>query len=134
VQVSLLGIEPRALFEFKVTGWLRAAPADAAPVLPEVARFPPDLLQCVYGTDEPETLCRDPALSAAELIHTKGGHHFDGNYQALARAILAGARRPANGNRPSVDRSLVGRSLVGRSLVGRSVVGTSIVARPVGGW
>ena len=97
VQVSLLGIEPRALFEFKVTGWLRAAPADAAPVLPEVARFPPDLLQCVYGTDEPETLCRDPALSGAELIHTKGGHHFDGNYQALAREILAGARRRTNG-------------------------------------
>jgi type IV secretory pathway VirJ component len=93
VQVSLLGIEPRALFEFKVSGWLGAVPAGAAPVLPEVQRFPPGLLQCVYGTDEPETLCRDPALSGAELIHTKGGHHFDGNYQALARDILDGARR-----------------------------------------
>jgi type IV secretory pathway VirJ component len=93
VQVTLLGIEPRALFEFKVSGWLGAVPADAAPVLPEVQRFPPGLLQCVYGEAEPETLCRDPSLRGAEMIHTRGGHHFDGNYKALARAILDGARR-----------------------------------------
>jgi type IV secretory pathway VirJ component len=31
----------------------------------------------------------------AELIATKGGHHFDGDYVALAGIILDGARRRA---------------------------------------
>lgn len=94
MQVSLLGIEPRALFEFKVAGWLGVVPgADAPVVLPEVERFPPALLQCVYGDDKKDTLCRDPALAGAEIVRTRGGHHFDGDYAALARTIFAGARR-----------------------------------------
>lgn len=94
VQISLLGIEPRASFEFRVAGWLGVGPdADAPPVLPEVERFPPGVLQCVYGDDEQDTLCRDPALAGAELVRTSGGHHFNGDYAALARTILAGARR-----------------------------------------
>lgn len=37
VQISLLGLEPRAAFEFKVAGWLGAEPAAEAPaVLPEL--------------------------------------------------------------------------------------------------
>ena len=94
VQVSLLGVEPRASFEFKIAGWIGAAPgADAPAVLPELQRFPPGLLQCVYGEEEENTLCRDPALSGAEIVRTTGGHHFDGNYAALAQKILAAAHR-----------------------------------------
>ena len=93
VQVSLLGIETRALFEFKVAGWFGVMSGDARDVLPEVKRFPPGLLQCVYGDEEKDTLCRNPALAGAEIIRTSGGHHFDGDYAALARAIVVGARR-----------------------------------------
>ncbi|MFN8640845.1 MAG: AcvB/VirJ family lysyl-phosphatidylglycerol hydrolase [Candidatus Binatia bacterium] len=93
VQLSLLGVEPRAAFQFSVTGWFGASPPDDAPaVLPEVQRIPPAALQCFYGDEEEDTLCRDPALAAVERIRTSGGHHFDGDYQALARRILDGAR------------------------------------------
>jgi type IV secretory pathway VirJ component len=66
-QVSLLGLEPHASFEFAVEGWLGGVSADAPTVLPE--------------------------LVGAEVIQTAGGHHFDGDYPALARRILAGAKR-----------------------------------------
>jgi type IV secretory pathway VirJ component len=93
VQLSLLGLAPTASFEFHVAGWLGAAGADDRPVLPELARIDPRLVQCVYGVEEKESLCPGPALDAAERIETKGGHHFDGNYRALAEKILAGAER-----------------------------------------
>jgi type IV secretory pathway VirJ component len=93
VQLSLLGLAPTASFEFHVAGWLGAAGADDRPVLPELARIDPRLVQCVYGVEEKESLCPGPELDAAERIETKGGHHFDGNYRALAEKILAGAER-----------------------------------------
>jgi len=94
VQVSLLGLEPRAEFEVKLSGWLGGEPGSGAPeVLPEILRQPLSLFQCFYGVEEPDTLCRAPELAGAELIQTQGGHHFGGNYQALARRILDGVRR-----------------------------------------
>lgn len=94
VQLSLLGVEPRAAFEFSVGGWLGDEPPPGSPeVLPELQRIPAALLQCVMGEDEPHSLCRDPALAGVEIIRTSGGHHFDGDYQALARKLLDGARR-----------------------------------------
>lgn len=94
VQLSLLGVEPRAAFEFSVGGWLGDEPPPGTPeVLPELRRIPAAIVQCVMGEEEPHSLCRDPALAGAEIIRTSGGHHFDGDYQALARRLLDGAQR-----------------------------------------
>jgi type IV secretory pathway VirJ component len=100
VEVSPLGLEPRAPFEIAVSGWLGGVPADAPPVLPELARLDLSRVQCFYGEEEELTLCTDPALEGAEIIRTTGGHHFDGDYEALARRILEGAERRA-GSRPA---------------------------------
>ncbi len=101
VQVSLLGLAPRAAFEFHVSGWLGAGSSEDPLVLPELRRLPSDLLQCFYGEEEAETLCRAPELAGAEVIGTRGGHHFDGDYAALARRIAQGAaRRLAERERP----------------------------------
>jgi type IV secretory pathway VirJ component len=87
VQVSLLGLEQRASFEIEVRGWLQQPPPESAPpVLPEVERLDPARIQCFYGVEETESLCRDPALARSEVIHTSGGHHFDGNYSASRSA------------------------------------------------
>lgn len=91
VQLSLLGVEHRALFEFKLAGWFGGGGDDTSPaVLPEVQRIAPALLQCFYGEEEEDTICREPALSGVEIVRTTGGHHFDGNYHALAERILDG--------------------------------------------
>jgi type IV secretory pathway VirJ component len=108
VQVSLLGLEPRAPFEIEVSGWLGAGPSRRAPaVLPELVKLDLSRVQCFYGEEEAETLCRDPALAAAESVRTTGGHHFDGDYAGLARRILAGVTsrpRPARPRRPARRR------------------------------
>jgi type IV secretory pathway VirJ component len=93
VQISLLGLAATASFEFHVAGWLGAQSASELPVAPELARIDPRLVQCVFGADEKDSLCTAPALDGAERIGTTGGHHFDGNYAALAEKILAGAER-----------------------------------------
>ena len=91
LQISLLGLEPRAPFEIAVTGWLGGVAPDAPPVLPELRQLELSRVQCFYGEEEAQTLCPDPDLAAAEIIRTPGGHHFDRDYEALARRILAGA-------------------------------------------
>jgi type IV secretory pathway VirJ component len=94
VQVSLLGLEPRAEFEVKLSGWFGGEPGSGAPpVLPEILRQNLGLFQCFYGAEEEYTLCRAPELAGAEIIRTGGGHHFDGDYRALAEKILDGAAR-----------------------------------------
>jgi type IV secretory pathway VirJ component len=93
VQLSLLGLAPAAPFAFHVAGWFGLTGSDARPVAPEAARLDMAKVQCVYGEREAHSLCRSPVFEHAELIETKGGHHFDGDYQALARRIIQGYDR-----------------------------------------
>lgn len=94
VQISLLGFAPMTDFEVTVAGWLQTHSSDAVPTLPEVQRIDARRVQCFYG-EEDDSAC--PKIGAgAEVIRTTGGHHFDGNYEALARRILSGAHRRAH--------------------------------------
>jgi type IV secretory pathway VirJ component len=95
-QVSLLGFSPSADFQFHVTAWLGAeASSDALPTLPEVSRISPELVQCFYGRDEEDSLCPELKARGVEVIETTGGHHFDGDYPALAARILTGFQQRA---------------------------------------
>ena len=67
---------------------LNRASKDALPVLPEVAKLDLRKVQCFYGEEEEDTACTATVFDQAERIKTKGGHHFDGNYNALAKRIL----------------------------------------------
>ena len=93
-QLSLLGFSKDAEFEFHISGWIgHSSSDDARPVSPEIARIPPSLIQCFYGEEEDDTICPSRAASGAEIIRTSGEHHFDGDYDALARHILEGFAR-----------------------------------------
>jgi type IV secretory pathway VirJ component len=107
VQVSLLGLEPRADFQVKLSGWFGGVPGSDAPaVLPEILRQPLGLFQCFYGDKEPDTLCTAPQLAGAEIIRTGGGHHFGGDYTALAKQIVEGTERRLGGAPDSTDDGL----------------------------
>jgi len=96
VQISLLGFSKAADFEISLTGWLGAPPtASALPVEPALANIKPGLIQCFYGEEEDDTACPSLAARGSEIIRTTGGHHFDGDYGALAKRILDGGRRRA---------------------------------------
>jgi type IV secretory pathway VirJ component len=101
VLIALLGVEPRADFEIRFTGWFGQEPdANAPEVLPQLLKLDVARVQCFYGEDEADSLCRAPQLARAEVIRTAGGHHFDGDYAALAARILAGVERRAPGALP----------------------------------
>ena len=59
----------------------------------ELLRFDLSRLQCVYGEDEDDSLCRAPELAGAEIVKFPGGHHFDEDYEKVADAILQSAQR-----------------------------------------
>jgi type IV secretory pathway VirJ component len=95
VQLSLLGFSTAADLEIRVAGLVGAGPSnEALPTGPALAPIDPSMIPCSYGADEDETACRS-VQGTAEVIRTTGGHHFDGNYGALAQRILDGFSRRA---------------------------------------
>lgn len=89
VQLSLLAFAAETDFEVTVSGWLEQHRNTALPTLPEVRRIDPRQVQCFYGADDDEAACTKIG-NGVELVRTAGSHHFDGDYEALARRILRG--------------------------------------------
>jgi type IV secretory pathway VirJ component len=88
---AILGMSEHALFEFHVSSWISDSNSGPA-TLPEVNRITGIPVLCVYGEDESDSLC--PKLDAHKftVVKLKGGHHFDGDYAALAQHILSAAK------------------------------------------
>lgn len=88
--VSLLAFAKDAAFEIRIGDFIGLARPTALPTAPEIPGLDPARLQCTYGADEEkETACKAFQGSAAQIIRTSGGHHFDENYRAIAERILA---------------------------------------------
>ncbi len=90
--VSLLGLSDTAAFEFHVSDWIPGADGAGRPTLPEVRRMQPARVLCLYGSDEGDSPCRQLAGPTERSEALAGGHHFGGDYAALARLIVAYAR------------------------------------------
>ncbi|SAK93475.1 bacterial virulence protein VirJ [Caballeronia fortuita] len=92
--ISLMGFAPDADFQIRVTGWLGMKASDKAlKVRPELNKLPPSMVQCIYGEKEEDTLCPDLTKTGIDVVKLPGDHHFGGDYDALARRILAGWRK-----------------------------------------
>jgi len=94
--VTLLSPELTTDFEVHMAGWLgqQASGEAAMPILPEALRIEPGRLVCVYGEQEAATtLCTQPGLGTARLMRLPGGHHYDGDYEALARRLIGFIRQ-----------------------------------------
>lgn len=90
VLISLLALAKEAAFEIKVGDFIGFSRPSALPTAPEIPGLPAALVQCTYGSDEEkDTACTAFQGTAAQIIRTSGGHHFDENYPALAERILA---------------------------------------------
>ncbi len=89
--LTLLGFAPAADFEIRVGGWLGLPPsAKALPVRPEMAKVPPEMVQCFYGEGETDTVCPELKQTGVVVIRTGGSHHFGRDYGHLAQVILNG--------------------------------------------
>ena len=88
---AVMGMSEHALFEFHVTSWISDDSSGPA-TLPEVEKIVGTPVLCIYGAEESDSLCPKLDPHKVTIVKLKGGHHFDGNYDGLARTILASAR------------------------------------------
>lgn len=89
--IAILGMSEHALFEFHVSSWI--SDDNSGPeTLPEVNRIAGIPVLCIYGEDEHDSLCPKLDSSKFKIVKVKGGHHFDGNYAALADDILSATK------------------------------------------
>jgi len=88
---TLLGLGRQAAFEFHLANWI--GPADGLPILPEYQKLARATTLCVFGAGDTDSLCTDFAPHTPGVAQLAGGHHFDGDYDGLARLILTFAGR-----------------------------------------
>ena len=88
----LLGLAEQAQFEFHLSSWVGSADG-GKPTRPEMARLqassinPPML--CAYGEEDEDSICGTLSGPRLSVLKLPGGHHFDGEYEALAAKLLA---------------------------------------------
>jgi type IV secretory pathway VirJ component len=85
---AVMGMSEHALFEFHMSNWISDDNSGPS-TLPEVARIGGMTMLCIYGEDETDSLCPRLDPHKDTIVKLKGGHHFDGDYAALARTIMA---------------------------------------------
>ena len=85
---ALIALSDEAFFEFKVSHWL-GTPTGGLPTASEVESGRIGRVLCVYGKEESDSLCRKLHGAGIRAVGLPGGHHFDGDYAAVAQAILA---------------------------------------------
>jgi len=87
---AVMGMSEHALFEFHMSNWI-SDDNSGPPTLPEVSRIGGMTVLCIYGEDETDSLCPRLDPHKVTVVKLKGGHHFDGDYAALARTIMTSA-------------------------------------------
>lgn len=90
--VVLLSPTSHASFEFHVGQWIGTSTDDSLPVKPEIARLAGTRVLCIHGDRETDTLCDALAPAIAVSQKRTGGHHYDGDFRALASDILKAAQ------------------------------------------
>ncbi len=85
--VTLLGLSPRASFEFHVDEWLGGRAATEYPTVPEVERLTVPVT-CVHGSGERDSACLMLSGGGASVVSVGEGHHFSGEYRRLAEIVL----------------------------------------------
>lgn len=98
--VALIGVSDEAFFEFHVSHWL-GSPAGGLPTRPEITKANLRPLVCIYGAEETDSPCRNLDGPQIRRVMLPGGHHFDGDYAGVARAILAAASPQMPGIEPT---------------------------------
>ena len=83
---ALLGPGQKASFEFHLANWI--GPSGDRPIAPEALKLSAASTLCIYGTEEKDSLCPELSPGHAHAVPLSGGHHFDGDYAALATLII----------------------------------------------
>lgn len=87
VGLSLIAPSSVATYEVHVSGWLGvSSPGDpTVPVLERLRGLP---MVCIYGDGDPDAVCPVLPQGLARVEKLPGGHHFGGDFAAVARQVL----------------------------------------------
>ena len=91
VLIGLLGLSPQSSFQVSVSSFLGLSSPKDVDVLPALKSLPATRVMCFYGVDElaaGDTACGASELAGATRVERPGGHHFDGDYDAVAKLIV----------------------------------------------
>jgi type IV secretory pathway VirJ component len=85
--LSLIAPSSVANFEVQVTSWLgvRHPGQPTLPALESLAGLP---MVCIYGEDDVDAVCPTLPAGLARIEKLDGGHHFGGDFDAVARQVL----------------------------------------------
>jgi type IV secretory pathway VirJ component len=93
--VALVSLSSRANFQFHLIDLVRDVERpDDVLVAPELERLRGMNVICVYGTEEPNSACRDADSTIVTRYSRDGGHRITGGFEAMA-GILEQGLRPA---------------------------------------
>ncbi|KHL58599.1 virulence factor family protein [Xanthomonas cannabis] len=93
--VSLLGLGHQADFKVRVGGWLGWHNDAERDVEPAIRSLDAHRLQCIYGSEEKDTLCPELRARGVEVAVRPGGHHFDHDPVVLATLLMQGWQHAA---------------------------------------
>ena len=85
--VNLMGLSQTASFEFRVSDWIPGEDGAGHATAPEVANMAGAHVLCLYGADETDSPCTKLSAPGTQSLALPGGHHFGGDYAALARYL-----------------------------------------------
>ncbi len=94
--VVLLGPGLKADFEFHLADWINGTSSKTSlPVYPEVEELEHKKIKvlCFMGEEEKDSLCGRLREGTAKVVRMGGGHHFGGDYEAVAETVLREIRR-----------------------------------------
>ncbi len=88
--VALVAGGKQAEFEIHVTDIFGGSGGKTSPTLPELEAIKGQALLCVYGDEETsDSVCPSiRAFPGVRVLELSGGHHFGGNYDAVAKAVV----------------------------------------------
>jgi len=97
VLAAMLGLDASADFEFHLSSWVMNGES-GLPVRPEIDKLSIPAALCIYGDDDADSLCRHLPNGRVKVVKLAGGHHFNGDYDAVAEVVVGAAVIRARAN------------------------------------
>lgn len=89
--VALVSADKDGELEFRPNDWLNQSAASAYQLAPVLAELKGTPSVCIYGDQEEAAVCPTFGAGVIRPVRLSGGHHYNGDYSPVGRAILQAA-------------------------------------------
>lgn len=86
--LALVAVDHEGQLQFHLTDWINRSRPGGYAIAPVLARLEGLRMICIYGDEEADDACPTFPSALIRPVRLSGGHHFDGDYAAVGRAIL----------------------------------------------